>query len=42
MKKKLTIFTSNFDDRKHKVNLLLLEKRHYVFVKDLDSLLNYS
>ena len=36
------IYESNFDDRKNKVNLLLLEKRHYVFVKDLDSLFHDS
>ena len=42
MKKKLIIFTSLVDDGKNKVNLLLLEKKHHVYIKDLDSLLNYS
>ena len=36
------IYKSNFDDRKNKVNLLLLENKHYTHVKNLDSLLNYS
>ena len=36
------IYKSNFDDRKNKVNLLLLENKHYTHVKKLDSLLNYS
>ena len=33
---------SNELDRKHKINLLSLEDKHYVCVKGLDSLLNYS
>ena len=36
------IYESNEIDRKNKVNLLLLENKHYISVKNLDSLLNYS
>ena len=36
------VYESKLDDRKNKVNLLLLEKKHYVFVKNLFSILNYS
>ena len=35
------ICESQFEfDRKHKINLLLLENKHFVCIKDLDSLLN--
>ena len=37
------IYKSQFEpDRKYKVNLLLLENKHYTCIKDLDSLLVYS
>ena len=37
------IYQSQFHlDRKHKINLLLLENKHFVCIKDLDFLLNYS
>ena len=37
------IYKSQFEpNRKYKLNLLLLEKKHYTCVKDLDSLLVYS
>ena len=35
------VYESKLDDRKNKVNLLLLEKKHYIFVKNLFSILNY-
>ena len=37
------IYKSQFElDRKYKVNLLLLENKHYTCIKSLDSLLIYS
>ena len=35
------VYQSKLDDRKNKVNLSLLEKKHYVYAKKF-SLLNYS
>ena len=36
------VYKSKLGDRKNKVNLILLEKRHYLYVKILFSPLNYS
>ena len=36
------VYRSRLDNRKNKVNLLLLEKKHYIYIKKLVNILNYS
>ena len=42
VKKIYYIYRSELGDRKNEVNLLLLEKEHYVYVQNIFSILNYS
>ena len=36
------IYKSNLFDRQNQVNLLLLEKKHYVYIKNLFCIMHYS